>query len=66
MKLMIAMLIFASGAFVASLLAHQLGFEAIAERSRTAAEHYRSLKAPIDQGAHSADARPGFLGQLES
>jgi hypothetical protein len=56
-KLMMATLILAGGAFVVSLLAHQLGFEAIAERSRNAAEHFQSLRTAMEHGAHSANAR---------
>src|SRR5262249_908230 len=46
--LMMVTLVCAGGAFVVSLLAHQLGFEAIAERSTNAAERYRNLLAAID------------------
>jgi hypothetical protein len=56
-KLMMATLICAGGAFVLSLLAHQLGFEAIAERSNNAADHFRALRISIDAAAHAADAQ---------
>jgi hypothetical protein len=56
-KLMMATLICAGGAFVLSLLTHQLGFEAIAERSNNAAEHFRALRTSIDAAAHAADAQ---------
>jgi hypothetical protein len=38
-------------------LAHQLGFEAIAERSENAAWHFPHLRLEMDREAHSADAR---------
>jgi hypothetical protein len=55
-KLMMATIIAACGAFVLSLITHQLGFEAIAERSTNAAQRLRALRALIDQHAHSAKA----------
>lgn len=55
--LMLITLLCAVGAFVVSLLAHQLGFEAIAERSTNAAEHYRTLLTAIETSAATADAR---------
>jgi hypothetical protein len=55
--LMMVTLVCALSAFVLSLLAHQLGFEAIAERSTNASHHFRDLRTAIDQAAHSADAR---------
>lgn len=55
--LMMLTLISAGGAFVLLLLSHQLGFEAIAERSNNAAEHFESLQQAIKQSGHVADAR---------
>ena len=40
-------------AFVVSLLAHQLGFEAISERSTNAAAHFSFLDARIERDAHA-------------
>jgi hypothetical protein len=54
--LMMLTLISASCAFVLSLLSHQLGFEAIAERSRYAAEHFEGLVEEIKRNGHLADA----------
>jgi hypothetical protein len=54
--LMMLTLISASCAFVLSLLSHQLGFEAIAERSRSAAEHFEGLVEEIKRKAPFADA----------
>jgi hypothetical protein len=54
--LMLLTLISASGAFLLSLLSHQLGFEAIAERSSNAAEHFEGLREAIKQNGHIADA----------
>ncbi|HET6980035.1 MAG TPA: hypothetical protein VFI24_27125 [Pyrinomonadaceae bacterium] len=54
--LMMLTLISATLAFVISLLSHQLGFEAIAERSRNAAERFDELVKAIKQSGHVADA----------
>lgn len=58
--LMMLTLLSAGGAFVLSILSHQLGFEAIAERSSNAAEHFEVLKQAIERSRHSADARQVF------
>lgn len=50
-------LISAGVAFVIVILLHQLGFEAIAERSSNAAEHFNELGAEIAQTGYMADAR---------
>ncbi len=55
-RLMMATLAGACLAFVLSLLAHQLGFEAIAERSSSAARRFHELNLSIHQHAHNADA----------
>ena len=55
--LMMLTLVSASSAFVFLLLSHQLGFEAIAERSANAAQHFETLKQSIEQNGYSADAR---------
>jgi hypothetical protein len=57
LTLMITTLICAWGAFVLVLLTHQLGFEAIAERSNSAAQQFRTLHMAIEQEAYSADAQ---------
>ncbi|HEV7902465.1 MAG TPA: hypothetical protein VGO96_01385 [Pyrinomonadaceae bacterium] len=54
--LMMLTLVSAGGAFVLSLLSHQLGFEAIAERSSNVAEHFESLWQAIQRSGHTADA----------
>jgi hypothetical protein len=56
-KLMVVTLSCACGAFVLSLLAHQLGFEKIAERSANAAQEFDVLVNGINQEADSADAQ---------
>jgi hypothetical protein len=58
--LMMVTLACGNGAFVVSLLAHQLGFEAIAERSTNAAEHFRALCDSISRDAHRADAMQAY------
>jgi uncharacterized membrane protein YhdT len=55
--LMMLTLISAGCAFVILLLLHQLGFDAIAERSSNAAEHFETLQQSIKRGGHIADAR---------
>jgi hypothetical protein len=55
--LMMLTLLSACGAFVLSILSHQLGFEAIAERSSNAAEHFEVLKQAMERSSHAADAR---------
>ena len=55
-KLMMVTLVCASGAFVVSLLAHQLGFESIAERSANAEQRFRSLRESMERSGHSADS----------
>lgn len=64
-KLMMATLICASGAFGISLLAHQLGFEAIAERSTNAAHHLRGLRTAMDQAPYAADAKQVYAWAQE-
>lgn len=54
--LMMLTLASAGGAFVLSLLSHQLGFEAIAERSSHLAEHFENLYQAIRRSGHTADA----------
>jgi hypothetical protein len=55
--LMLLTLVSAGGAFMLSLLSHQLGFEAIAERSSNAAGHFQNLLQAIQLNGHAADAR---------
>lgn len=55
--LMMLTLITAGVAFVVLILSHQLGFEAIAERSSNASEHFGSLQKKIEERAHVANAR---------
>jgi hypothetical protein len=55
--LMMLTLISAGMAFVLLILSHQLGFEAIAERSSNAAEHFETLRRKIEERAHLAEAR---------
>ncbi|MGB7924017.1 MAG: hypothetical protein WCF57_12290 [Pyrinomonadaceae bacterium] len=54
--LMMLTLVSAGGAFVLSLISHQLGFEAIAERSSNVAEHFENLWQAIQRSGHTADA----------
>lgn len=63
--LMMVTLISAGCAFVILLLSHQLGFEAIAERSSNAAEHFESLQQAINQSGDSADARQVYTWAYE-
>jgi hypothetical protein len=56
-RLMILTLSFACGAFVLSLLAHQLGFERIGERSASAAREFQILIGDIEREAASTDAQ---------
>lgn len=56
-SLVLLTLLSAGVAFVVLLLSHQLGFEAIAERSSNAAEHFKGLHQRIQQSGHAADAR---------
>jgi hypothetical protein len=55
--LLMGTLVFAGGAFVLLILSHQLGFEAIAERSSNAAEHFRELQTAISQRGYVVDSR---------
>jgi hypothetical protein len=55
--LLILTLIAAGCAFVVLLLSHQLGFEAITERSSNAAERFERLQQSIKQDGYAADAR---------
>jgi hypothetical protein len=64
-KLMMGTLICTCGAFALSVLAHQLGFEAIAERSTNACQHFRDLGEAIDRGAPSADAQQVYAWARE-
>jgi hypothetical protein len=50
----------AMSALLVLLLAHQLGFAAIAERSANAAEQFARLANAIRTGAHRADARQAY------
>jgi hypothetical protein len=54
---MMLTLVSAGVAFLVLLLSHQLGFEAIAERSSNAAEHFERLQQSIKQSGYAADAR---------
>jgi hypothetical protein len=55
--LLMGTLISASSACVLLILSHQLGFEAIAERSSNASEHFEKLQNEIAVSGHEADAR---------
>jgi hypothetical protein len=58
--LLMGTLISAGSAFVILILSHQLGFEAIAERSSNAAEHFEELRSEITRSGYIVDARQAY------
>jgi hypothetical protein len=58
--LLMGTLISAGSAFVILILSHQLGFEAIAERSSNAAEHFEELQNEITRSGYTVDARQAY------
>ncbi|MBZ5727660.1 MAG: hypothetical protein LAP87_22010 [Acidobacteriia bacterium] len=64
--LMMLTLACACGAFVLTVLNHQLGFEAIAERSTIAAGQYRTLLETMRRGPHPASPEQVYDWARES